>query len=252
MILYLLSPIVLATPLAQEPLLQLLDDAQINWTQMQLEAHSSYASRTQSWGYRESLACQDVSKKIHAYIGEVPVSAQDTISSVQENPDIKGDFVDGLRDWKTYESRYIHSEHEVEVHGYLSLQSYLRKTLMYFARSSSTNDPEVHTGLIIDARGTNFQPVVMPQVFGASGELLFDIQNFSKKSAQDTLPVRYVRTPVDPLCAQIVGKTPAIVRAEKGVHGGLILASPAALPNASDMEAISAKGKIVIVLSPFQ
>lgn len=251
MIIFLHSLFVHATPLAQEPLIQPLNDAQINWTQMQLEAHSSYASRTQSWGYRESLACQNVSKKIHEYIGEVPVSAHDTISTLQENPQIKGDFVDGLRDWKTAESRYIHEEHEVEVHGYLSLQAYLRKSLIHFANSSVTDDPEIHTGLIIDARGTDFQPVVMPQVFGASGELLFDIQDFSKKSAQDTLPVRYVRTPVDPLCAQIVGKTPAMVRAEKSVDGGLILATPSALPNTSDLKAISAKGKIVIVLSPF-
>jgi hypothetical protein len=241
-----------ASPLSIAPIIQDIGDAQINWTQMRLEAKSSYASRTQSWGYRESLACQKVSKKIREYIADVPVFSNETIYSLRKREEINGDFIDGLRDWKTAESRYIHSEHEVEVLGYLSLQGYLRKSLMYFAKSDNMRDPKIHTGLIIDARGVNFQPLVMPHVYNSSGDSVFDITNFSPKAAQDSLPVRYVRTAVDPLCAEIAGKMPAMVQAQSSLAGGLQLSDSAILPNTEDLAAISALGKIVIILSPLE
>jgi hypothetical protein len=251
MLIFLSLPI-FASPLSIAPLRQDIDGAYINWTQMRLEAKSAYASRTQSWGYRESLACQAVSKKIREFITDVPVFSNETISSLQEMDEINGDFIDGLRDWKTAESRYIHSEHEVEVLGYLSLQGYLRKSLMHFAKSDNTQEAEIHTGLLIDARGIDFQPLVMPDVYNSKGVSVLDITNFSPKAAQDSLPVRYVRTPVDPLCAEITGKTPAMVQAASSKRGGLVLSESAILPNSKDLAAISAQGSIVIILSPFE
>ena len=249
---FLLSLFSLATPLSSTPLIQEIGDAQINWTKMRLEAKSSYASRTQSWGYRESLASQSVAKIIQDNITIVPLSTEESIDSLRGNEQFDGNFVEGLQDWKTSESRYIHSTHEVEVIGYLSLQSYLRKTLMHFAKSKISSTPTVHTGLIVDARGLDFQPLVMPDIYTAQGEKILSIEHFSPKSAQDTLPVRYVRTPADPLCATIVGKTPAMVRAQKVHKGGLALGEDLALPSTSDFAAISARGKIVIVLSAFE
>ena len=123
---------------------------------------------------------------------------------------------------------------------------------MYFAKSTITSEPTVHTGLIIDARGVDFQPLVMPDIYSAQGEKILSIEHFSSKSAQDTLPVRYVRTPVDPLCATIVGKTPAMVRAQKEHNGGLALEENITLPSSNDLAAISAQGKVVIVLSDFE
>ena len=241
-----------AAPLSTEPLIQKIDQAQINWTQMRLEAKSSYASRTQSWGYRESLASQSVAQLIKENISSIPLSTQSTISSLQDDEQFDGDFIEGVQGWKTAESRYIHSTHEVEVIGYLSLQSYLRKTIMHFAKSDITDAPNIHTGLIIDARGLDYQPLVMPTIYTSQGDVLLSIEHFSRKSAQDTLPVRYVRTPVDPLCAKITGKTPAMVRAKKVHKGGLALNDISALPSSEDMQAIAAQGSIIIVLSPFE
>ena len=249
---FLLSLFSLAAPLASAPLIQKIGDAQINWTQMRLEAKSSYASRTQSWGYRESLASQNVAQIIKDNITIVPLSTNDSIDSLRDNETFDGNFTEGLQDWKTSESRYIHSTHEVEVIGYLSLQGYLRKTLMHFAKSNINSAPTIHTGLIIDARGLDFQPLVMPNIYTSQGEKMLSIEHFSPKSAQDTLPVRYVRTPADPLCSTIVGKTPAMVRAQKVHNGGLTLGEDQSLPSTSDLGSISAQGKIVIILSAFE
>lgn len=249
---FLFSLLSLAAPISSTPLIQKIGDAQINWTKMRLEAKSSYASRTQSWGYRESLASQSVANLIQENITIVPLSTKDSIDSLRGNEQFDGYFTEGLQDWKTSESRYIHSTNEVEVIGYLSLQSYLRKTLMHLAKSNITAEPTIHTGLIIDARGLDFQPLVMPEVYTAKGEKILSIEHFSPKAAQDTLPVRYVRTPADPLCAAIVGKTPAIVRAQKLHKGGLALKEELALPSASDLGSIRAQGKVVIVLSDIE
>jgi len=241
-----------ASPISIDPIIQDIGGAKINWTKMRLEAKSSYASRTQSWGFRESLASQDVAKKIGEFIYEVPVSQEHTVSSLQKISDIDNDFTSSLREWKTAESRYFHAQHEVEVVGYLPLQSYLRKSLMYFSKAKLVEKTAVHTGLIIDARGINFQPLVMPTVKKDDGSLVFSIEDFSPQSALDTLPVRYVRSPVDPLCAQVVGKTPAMVRAQKSENGDLILEPNIALPSAPDLTAIRSMGKIIIILSPFE
>jgi len=240
-----------AGPPALNPIIQNIGDAQINWTQMRLEAQSSYASRTQSWGYRESLASQDVAQKIGEYIFDVPVSQEHTVSSLQKIKEIDSDF-NNLKDWKTAESRYIHAQHEVEVVGYLPLQSYLRKSIIFFAKAKLMEDTSVHTGLIIDARGTNFQPLVMPTINSHDGSSVFTIADFSPKSAQDSLPVRYVQSPVDPICAKVVGKTPALVQADRMEDGTLILTSDANLPTEEDLSAIRSMGKIIIVLSPFE
>lgn len=252
MMVFFFSLLSLATPISSTPLIQKMGEAQINWTQMRLEAKSSYASRSQSWGYRESLAGQNVAQIIQENITVIPVSSEKSLSELRDNEQLAESFTEGLQHWKTAESRYIHSSHEVEVIGYLSLQSYLRKTLIHFAKSTITSKPTIHTGLIIDARGIDFQPLVMPTVYSAQGEQVLSIENFSPKSAQDTLPVRYVRTPADPLCATIAGKTPAMVRAQKVHNGGLALVEDISLPSTSDLAAISAHGKIVIVLSDFE
>ena len=241
----------LAAPPVIQPIVQTIGDAKINWTQMRLEAQSSYASRTQSWGYRESLASQDVAQKIGEYIFEVPVSQEHTVYSLQDIKEIDSDF-NNLRDWKTAESRYIHAQHEVEVVGYLPLQSYLRKSIMHFAKAKLIEETTIHTGLIIDARGIDFQPLVMPTITNHDGSSVFSIEDFSPKSAQDTLPVRYVQSPVDPLCAAVVGKTPAMVRAQTSNRGTLVLAEESVLPSARDLSAIQSMGKIIIVISPFE
>ena len=138
---FLLSLFSLAAPISSTPLIQKIGDAQINWTKMRLEAKSSYASRKQSWGYKESLASQSVANLIQENITIVPLSTKESIDSLRDNEQFDGYFTEGLQDWKTSESRYIHSTNEVEVIGYLSLQSYLRKTLMHLAKSNITSEP---------------------------------------------------------------------------------------------------------------
>ena len=239
-----------ATPSFVTPVLQTMGEVQINWTDLRLEAHGSYTSRTQSWGYRESLACQEVSQKLKNNISSVPLNRTSTIESLYEIDEPKNTFANNMRSWKTAETRYITSEHQVDVKGFLSFQHFLRKSIIYYAsKDVPANPPQIHTGLIIDARGSNFHPVIMPRVQNTNGDLIMSIDHFSKEAAQDTMPVRYVTTPVDTLCAKTVGKTPAFVRASKQKNNALVI-DGGSLPSQSDLISIIATGKVVIILDP--
>ena len=106
-----------AEPSFISPVIQNIGETQINWTDLRLEANGSYSSRTQSWGYRESLACQEVSQKLKENISSVPINSSSFIADLYEIKELNGTFATGLRSWKTAETRYITSEYRVDVKG---------------------------------------------------------------------------------------------------------------------------------------
>ena len=237
-----------ASPLLP-PVMDTLDKTQINWTAFRLEAKSTYTSRAQSWEYRESLASQGAGDLLKRHIIDVPLQAEKTVEDLLSNPEYIRYLQDGMHEWKTYETHYMAASNSVQVVGYINLQRYLRKVIIEHASSDISEEKgEYHTGMIIDARGLSFQPVVMPKVIDAEGIPVVDISGFSANAAQDTLPVRYVSTPADPICAKTVGKKPAIMRASDVEKGSLILDASTVLPSIEDLSAIVSTGNVVIVV----
>ena len=245
----------LSTSFAEQlvsPLIQPMGEAQINWTQMRIEARSTAASGTQSWGYKEILASQQVGQLLQENIMLVPVQKNRTVQDLFSENELRQSLTEGLQDWKTFETLYITSTHEVEVGGYIQLQPYLRRSIMHLSSADQLEEKLInHTGLIIDARGIDFRPVVIPTILDHEGETVFSIEKFSRSAARDDLPVRYVSTPADPICAQIVGKKPAFLHADSFKDGTLILSSTLPLPSIEDLTAIASTGKIVIVRDHF-
>ena len=88
----------------------------------------------------------------------------------------------------------------------------------------------------------------MPKVIDGEGIPVVDISGFSANAAQDTLPVRYVTTPADPICARTVGKKPSLLRASSIQKGTLILEENSTLPSIEDLSAIVSTGNVVIVV----
>lgn len=152
--------------------------------------------------------------------------------------------------WNIDETIYYEGE-GVEVIGSIDLFKSLRPLLVALSSSDiSSQNPETHSGLIIDARGLNFDPLILPVIYSNDGSSLIHISGFSQQAAQQRLPFRYGTDPAHPLLIRHVGKKAATVRAGAITKGGLTIhpEDTALLPNELDLSAIASSGRVAIII----
>lgn len=107
-----------------------------------------------------------------------------------------------------------------------------------------------HTGVIIDARHIEFDPVILPTIATKGNDNWLSVENFSKYSAQSLFPFMYAVSASNPDVIAKVGNNPALYMADDAtfdtIHVHNIDSSPLTL---EEVGPIMGNGRVVILLS---
>ena len=229
-----------------------IDDVRINWTQMRIEILGYSEGSSGSIDWKEGTACRSITEQLKTYSTSLPITAQDSLYELlQSNAPLEKKILRGVNNWQTYETRYFSESDEVEVLGHLNLHLYLQPLLLEYAKVSvpPTRNGE-HTGLVIDSRGFQFSPVVLPEVLKNDGTPILSAELFSNTQARSKLPVRYAADPAEPLVVKTAGKNPLSLQIGSTHEGKLVLDPSNDLPSAEDIKSLVARGNVIIIVDP--
>jgi hypothetical protein len=196
------------------------------------------------------MASQGVAEALKESILSMPITKYSSLEDLINDGSVNGRRLQPrLEQWKTLETLYLAEEFEVEVTGYLNLRTLLRQAIMKYASKIRPKEPTDHSGLIIDSRGLDYSPVLLPQILDSDGYTIISVDGFSRRTAQIRFPVLYVSDPGDPRGIALIGAKPSMVRAQGIVDGDLQVHSDdmTRMPSKEDLSAIIATGRIVIV-----
>ncbi len=155
---------------------------------------------------------------------------------------------DGLERWTITETRY-HSSGWIELDGVLDARWWLRPVLLSLASTRPVPPlPEAPTGVVVEARGLDFEPCLAPEIRLADGGYLTRAQAVSEEAARLASPVLYVADPADPRAAERAGAAPVFVRAASGGRGRLALEPAGAAELERGRRALAARGRVVVVI----
>ena len=176
------------------------DNSSINWTKMRLQGKGTLPlSETESYSKQEVQALTVANEALLASFSHFYIDAETQIEDTyKEDAKTKRYIQDNKRKYKVAETTYQTSDN-VEVSVYLELQMLLRPVLL--SKTSIKDNPPYpsgHTGIIIDARDIDFQPVLFPVI---------------KKGEQDWLVVsHFLRTQRKQQCPLFMRQQPLIRR----------------------------------------
>jgi hypothetical protein len=104
------------------------------------------------------------------------------------------------------------------------------------------------TGLVIDARGLNVTPSLLPRLLDDAGKALYSIDSLSKDARKQSGVAAYVQTLDDAQKSQKAGEKPLVLKATKVSGADLQLAAEDSKKLAALNTSFLADGKVVIVL----
>lgn len=226
------------------------ENSSINWTKMRLQGKGTLPlSETESYSKQEVQALTFANEALldsftHFYI-DAETQIEDTY---QDEPKSKRYIQDNKRKYQVAETIYQTAE-KVEVSVYLELQTLLRPIIL--SKTSIKDNPPYpssHTGIIVDARNIDFQPVLFPTI-NKEEQAWLNITQFSEDSAKTTMPFIYATTAAHPAVVERVGRNPAIYRA-KSAYKDIIQLDETIDPKLShqDAKTLLAYGTVVILL----
>jgi hypothetical protein len=145
------------------------------------------------------------------------------------------------------------SDQSVETTAFISLHTLLRAYVIEQAMVSERIRPNksgAPSGIIIDARSVDFNPVLFPTIQTINNDDFLSVSGFSKHSAQTKLPFIYATSPINPVVSARVGSNPTLYIADSAIHDTLTVHSidPKTLSD-KERQAIMANGRVVIIIS---
>jgi len=161
---------------------------------------------------------------------------------------------EGRGHWRVVETRYFASG-RVELKAELSLVEWIRPALVGSGegdREAAAN-PGRSSGLLVDVRGLELDPVFAPRILSHNEEVLYDFRALSASRSVGRAPAMWVDDPVTPGLSDRVGASPLVLMA-KGVtrRGDIVLserdsARVAAIAAGADLLAAA---PVAIVMDP--
>jgi hypothetical protein len=129
------------------------------------------------------------------------------------------------------------------------LRSYLIERSGVEGRVRSPKNKE-HTGVIIDARHLEFEPVILPTISIKGDDDWLSVEDFSKYAAQSKFPFMYALSASNPDVIAKVGTNPALYMADNSTLDTLHVHNiDSTQLTMSEKGAIMGNGRVVILLS---
>jgi len=227
-------------------------DSSINWTQMRLEgtAYVEQNGPTDDFAKQEARAlamAHQALKETFDHFQIDPDTTLDTLAS--ENSKTQRYIIAHAKKYQVSQTSYKETG-GVSVNVYWDIHKLLRPVIIENSTEGiSTTPPKQHTGIIIDARGLNFTPMLFPEIVKNDRTPWLSISGFSKAKAEVKLPFIYAPHAAHSNVVDRIGESPAIFIA-KSVSGNKIILQDNSTEELSEADAksIMANGNIVILL----
>ncbi len=234
-----------------------LDGGVIDWTVWKLEASAASERRVGAWKdqrVQEQDALDRLAPRVLSLAPQVRLSPESTAGDLMSGGDeLALRLAEGLGAWRVVETRYV-SSGRVEMDATLDLQAWLRPALVALARQGPAPEPTgEHSGVLVDVRELGFRPCMVPSLVPPEGAPLFDARSLSEEVVRRAPPVIFVPDPADPRAVERAGEKPIFVRAasaDSRCEIELSAADATALAGSADFAALSAAGKLVVVVDP--
>ncbi len=237
-----------------EPLVVRLDGGYIDWGRGVLVAHSMSSGGHGLLTEHRTLEQEAWLRLEGALVGlarTVRVTADVQASQLMEGEDpLSLRLQEGLQTWRVTTTRYRRSG-RVEIEAELVLRDWLRPALSGWASPSGLGRrAEGPTGLVVDARGLNVEPVLVPRLLGADLAVLFGPEHLSTGQLSEHPPAVYVTDPSDPLAALQAGENPLFLGATKTREGADLVLDARDATAIEGLESLLGRGRLVVVVDP--
>ncbi|MEE2749922.1 MAG: hypothetical protein VX519_00705 [Myxococcota bacterium] len=207
---------------------------EINWTQGVLYVRASAVpgpSGAEDFKTTEQAARHKLVATLQSLGKQVRVESDRLCIDLMANADASSRALEeGLKEgrghWRVVETRY-HASGRVELEAELSLVEWIRPALVGSGegeREAAAN-PGRSSGLLVDARGLDVDPVFAPRLVSHTGEVLYDFGALSASRSVGRAPAMWVDDPVTGGLAKRVGASPLVLLADGLTRKGDLILS---------------------------
>lgn len=230
------------------------DTSRINWTSMRIEATGGSQVVTNAPNYNKAelqsmrLGQSTLQKALYSIEVDSEVDFQDLLN---RNDAITRSIQSAANRYEVSDVVYINAE-TIESTIYVDMHGLLRPYLIERAGIEgrvSTPKRSEHSGIIIDARNVDFDPVVLPVIHTSGQENWLSVDDFSKHNAKNSFPFAYALDATATSVIDKVGSNPALYMANEATFDALTVNSLGAPLSESERAAIIGNGRVVILLS---
>ena len=228
------------------------NNSSVNWTQMRLVGTASVNQNgpTDDYAKQEARALALAHKALKGTFDLLKIDPKTTLGDITtEDSKTQRYILANAKKYKVSQTSYRETG-GVSVQIYWDIHSLLRPVIIENATEGiTTTKPQQHTGIIIDARGLNFEPVLFPVISKGEQSEWLSVAGFSKRQAETKMPFIYAPHAAHTLVVNRVGNNPAIFIAKSRSSNKIIIDEtiPSTLSN-EDTRAIMANGNVVILL----
>ncbi len=243
----LLSCLFLSPAWSQQPLIQVIGNGEINWSEQNIRAAGSGAPNPDAPNIAaarlgaERAAKADALRNILETLKGVRIDSQTLVVNAMTQNDVIRTQVQGiLRGAKVVNTRYL-SDGAVEVTVEIPMTGPLTQTLLPPASMGTQSVPKegnaVYTGVIFDSRGLGVRPAMSPKVFDEDGREVYGSAFVSPEWATKFGIVGYVKDLDSAKKNDRVTANPLVVKAVKisGSGGSDLIISNADAQGLKDM-----------------
>jgi hypothetical protein len=227
-------------------------DSSINWTQMRLQG-SAYVEQngpTDDYAKQEARALALAHQALKETFDHLQIDQSKNLNSIaNEDSKTQRYILAHAKKYKVSQTSYKEPG-GVSVHIYWEIHTLLRPVVIERATEDvAATKPTKHTGIIIDARGMKYDPVLFPEILKGNGSTWLSSTGFSQARAETSLPFIYAPHAAHNNVIDRVGNNPVIFLAQSTSNHTITIndSFPTGLSE-EDAKAIMANGSVVILI----
>lgn len=231
------------------------DTSRIDWTTMRIEAVGKGNVITNAADYTkaELSSMNFANETLQHAVYALDVDAEtDYQSLLNRNDEISRSIESVAKRYNVSDVVYVDGD-AVESTVFIDMHDLLRSYLIERSgvegrvRSPKGRD---HTGVIIDARHIEFEPVLLPTISLNGDENWLSVEDFSKYAAQSKFPFMYAVSASNPDVIAKVGNNPALYIADTSTVDTLQVHNiDSTRLTVQEKQTIMGNGRVVILLS---
>lgn len=231
------------------------DTSRIDWTAMRVEAVGKGNVITNAADYTkaELNSMKFANTTLQHAVFEIDIDSKtDYQSLLDRNDELSRNLESVAKRYQVSDVVYVEGD-AVESTAFLDMHDLLRSYIIERSGVESrvrTPRRGEHTGVIIDARNVEFEPIVLPTIAINGDDKWLSIESFSRYTAQSKFPFMYATSASSADVIAKVGSNPALYAADSvsldtiKVHN--IDSSPL---TTEERDLIMGNGRVVILLS---
>ncbi len=211
-----------------------LPGGEINWTQGVLYVRASAVRGSpgvEDFKATEQAARHKLVATLQSLGRQVRVDSDRLCIDLMANADASSRALEeGLKEgrghWRVVETRY-HASGRVELLAELSLVEWIRPALVGRGEGEheAAANPGRSSGVLVDARGLDVDPVFAPRLLSHNGEVLYHFGALSASRSVGRAPVMWVEDPVTAGLSERVGSSPLVLLADGLTRKGDLILS---------------------------